>query len=310
MTDSKNKKPLVEAGLIAAITSFFIIGTLYIPMLSMALIMLPVPFILLSVRHGTRYTIFSLIITSLLIGFLTGVFYTVFIFVISTPIALIMGYSIKKKKKPYEVVGWGTAATVFSTFFIIQLISTISGINIIKELSTILQEIVSQQVDMLTSLDIGLIDVKKTLDYLMMLLPALIIVQSMVGAFINYYLTSVIINRFKLVDYQLGDFSDFKLPGNIVFGSFIIFILSVMTSYIDGIDHNTLIANITVIFVMIFFLQGISFIAYLLKKSKTPKIIRITSVVLIVLITPLMTLVSLLGLFDSILNLRRINKKQ
>lgn len=310
LTYLRNKKALIESALMATITSFFIIGTLYIPMLSMALVILPVPFILLSARHGTKYTVFSLIITSFLIGFLTGIFYTIFIFIISAPMALIMGYSIKRQKKPYEVVGLGTAVTVFSIFLVIQAISTISGINIIDEMALMIQKVAEHQVEMLTALDIQIMDIKQALNYLMMVLPALVIIQSMVGAFINYYLTSAIINRFKLADYYLGDFSDFKLPGNIILGSFIIFLLSITTTYIEGIRHNALIANITVIFVVMFFLQGISFISYLLKKTKTPSFVRITTITLLVLISPLMTLVAMLGLLDALLNLRRIRKKQ
>ncbi|NLM03737.1 MAG: YybS family protein [Clostridiales bacterium] len=310
MTEFGHKKALTESALIVAMVTFFIIGTLYIPMLYMALIILPVPFILLSTRHGTRYTVISLIVTSFLIGFLAGPIYSIFIFMLSSPLALSMGYSIKKRNKPYEVIGFGTGISTLSIFALIQLISLISGINIINEIAHMVQEVVKHQGDMLTNLDIGVIELKQAINYFMMIVPAMVIIQSMVGAFINYYLTSVIINRFQLADYYLGEFSEFRLPRNIVLGSFIIFILSVFTSYIEGLKHSALILNITSIFLVVFFLQGISLVAYLLKKSKVPRFIRVSSIILLILISPLMTIIAMLGVTDSIIDIRRIRNKE
>lgn len=310
MNECSNKKALIESALMATITSFFVLGTFYIPLLAVLLAVLPVPFIILSIRHGTRYTILSLIIVSLLIGLLTGIFYTVFVLIIFAPITLAMGEAIRKRKKPYEVIGFGTAASVLSVFFLLQVIGIASGINIIDEIAIIVGEVMDHQMEMLTAMNINAVDVNEAINYILMILPALIIIQSMMGAFINYYLTAAVINRFRFMDHSLGEFSDFKLPGNIILGSFIIFILSMMTRYIEGLQHISLIANITIIFVVLFFLQGITFISYLLKKAKVPKSIRIVLIVLLVIISPLMTLVAIIGLIDALLDIRRVRRKE
>ncbi|SDL14637.1 YybS family protein [Natronincola ferrireducens] len=305
-----NKKALIESALMASITSLFVVSTLYIPALSILLMLLPVPFIILSVRHGTRYTILSFIIVSLLIGFLTGILYTAFVFIVFGPISVVMGYYTKRKKQPYEVIGLGTAASVLSIFFILQLISIISGIHIIDEIALMITAALDHQVEMLKTVNLDPVDVKEALNYMMMILPALIIIQSMIGTFINYYLATLAINRFKLMDQRLSEFSDFKLPNNIVLGSFIIFVLSLSTRYIEGIQHISLIANVTIIFSVLFFLQGITFIGYLLKRTKLPKAIRFIILALLILVSPLMTLVSLLGLLDTVIDLRRGKKKE
>lgn len=310
MNEGSNKRALIESALMATITSFFILGTFYIPFLAVLLAVLPVPFIVLSIRQGTRYTVLSLIIVSLLIGFLTGIFYTVFVFLIFAPIALAMGYAIRRRKKPYEVIGFGTAASVFSVFFMLQIVGIASGINIIDETAVIVREVMDHQMEMLTAMNVNAVGVNAAINYILMILPALVIIQSMMGAFVNYYLTAAVINRFRFMDYHLGEFSDFKLPGNIILGSFIIFVLSIMTRYIEGLQHISLIANVTIIFVVLFFLQGITFISYLLKKMKVPKVIRIILIVLLVLISPLMTLVAIMGLMDALLDMRRVRRKE
>ena len=310
MKEIDNKKALIEAALMATITSLFVIGTFYIPFLGILLTVLPVPFIIISVRHGTKYTLLSLIIVSLIIGFITGILYTGFVFVIFAPIALAMGYAIKNRKKPYEVIGFGTAASMFSSFFLLQVLAVATGTNIVDEIANAVRGAMEHQAEMLTAMELSVADINETINYAMMIIPGLIVIQSMIGAFTNYYLTSKAINRFKFIDYQLGEFSDFKLPGNIIIGSFIIFVLSLMTKYIEGIQHISLITNVFIIFISIFFLQGITFISYLLKKSKVPTFIRVILVVLLVLISPLITVVAIMGLIDAVFDVRRFKEKR
>ncbi|AOY75354.1 YybS family protein [Clostridium formicaceticum] len=309
MKDYSNKKAFIEAALMVTITSFFVVATLYIPILSVLLFFLPVPFIILSFRYSTSYTVISLAVASLFIGLLTGVLYTVFIFVIITPIALIMGHYMKHHKKPFQVIGVGTAVSVFSIFLMIQIVSMVSGVHIIEEMGRMIGEVLDHQVEMLHTVNVSSLDIQEAINYFMMILPGLIIVQSMIGAFINYYLAVAIMNRLKFISYKFDGFEDFKLPANIVLGSFIIFILSLLTRYVPGIDHNSLIANATLIFVVVFFLQGISFINYLLKKRKFPKFLRIFILILFVFISPLMTLVAIIGLLDAMIDIRRIGKR-
>ncbi|AKL97349.1 hypothetical protein CACET_c39230 [Clostridium aceticum] len=309
MKDFSNKKAFIEAALMVTITCFFVISTLYIPFLSVLLFVLPVPFMILSCKYSTSYTVISLVVASLLIGLLTGMLYTVFIFVIIAPIALVMGHYMKYEKNPFQVIGVGTAASVFSIFLIIQIISMISGIHIIEEMGRMIGEVLDHQVEMLRAVNVSSVDIHEAINYFMMILPGLIIIQSIIGAFINYYLAVAIMNRLKFSPYKLDGFEGFKLPGNIVLGSFIIFLLSLMTRYIEGIDHNSLIANATLIFVVVFFLQGISFMNYVLKKRNFPKFLRIFILILLIFVSPLMTLVAMIGLLDAMIDMRRIRKR-
>ncbi len=308
MRGKKHKRAIIETAIMAAIASLLVMGTLNIPILSILVFVIPVCFIILSVRHGNRYTILSLIIASLLIRILTEQVYVGFVFTIFAPIALTMGYWIRRKKEPYEVIGIGTAASAIAIFIFLQMIALILGVNIVDEIGNMVNSVISHQMEMLSNMNIETIDPNEALNYIMMVLPGLVVVQSMIGAFVNYYLASTIINRFKLADFSLREFSDFKLPKNIVLGSLIIFILSFLTRYIEGIHHASLISNVTIIFVCIFFLQGITFISFLLRRMQTPKFVRRLLIVILVVISPLMTLVALVGLMDSLLNVRRAEK--
>jgi uncharacterized protein YybS (DUF2232 family) len=309
MNISTNRKALVESALIATIASFFVISTVYIPILSILILLLPVPFMILSARHGTRYTVFALIIVSLLIGFLTGILYTIFVLIALGPMAVVMGYSLKRRHDAFQVIALGTLASAFSIFFIIQIVSTISGFNVIDQVAAMLRSVLDHQVEMLTTINIDTVSANEVFNYLMMLLPGLLIIQSMIGAFINYYITVAALKRFHFKYYELPEFSRFKLPGNIVIGTFIIFALVFFTKYIEGIDYNTLMANVTVIFIVIFFLQGLALLNYFMKKVNIHKVVRSILFAVLILISPAITLVAFMGLADSMFDIRKIRQK-
>jgi len=299
----------MEAALISAITSIFAISTIHLPILSILIILIPVPFMVLAHRHGSRYSTLSFITFSLLTGSFTGIMYTIFLISIFGPMTIIMGYYIKRQRESYLVIGAGTIASILSILIIFQLTSYIGGFNIVDEIAFVAENIVSTQVEMLKTMDVGVLSADEILNYLLMIVPGILIIQSVFVAIGNYYLTASILKRFSSKDVELPQFSTFILPTNIVLGSFIIFTLSYLTRYIEGIYHDSLIINITLLFIFLFFIQGISVISFLIKRTRTPKAIRILLIGMIFLISPLLTAVSFIGLVDSIVDVRKLRKK-
>lgn len=306
MKSYDEKKAFIEAALIATITTMFAISVMYIPVLSASIVLVPVPFMILAYRHGNKYSILSFITFSLLIGMLTELIYAGFLLLIFGPMILTMGYYIKKQKEPYAVIGIGTITSVFSILIIFQVVSYIGNINIIDEITLAMEGIVNKQVDMLKAMNIDALSADEVLNYLLMIVPGTLIIQSMITAFGNYYIAVSILKRLSPNNIELPQFSNFKLPKNIVFGSFIIFILSYLTKYVKGIHHVSLLTNVTLLFMFMFFIQGISVISYLIKRTKTPKMVRIFLLVAILFISPLLTVVSFIGLMDAIVNIRKL----
>lgn len=304
MKSYDEKRALIEAALFAVITTILAISVTYIPILSVSIVLVPVPFMVLAHRHGNKYSILSFIAFSLLIGILTGLIYAVILLAVFGPMILAMGYYIKRQREPYAVIGMGTITSVFSVLVILQVVSYIGNIDVIDNISLTLEGIVTKQIDMLKTMNIDSLDADEILNYLLMIVPGTLIIQSMIIAFGNYYITVNILKRFGSDDIEFPQFSDFKLPRNIVLGSLIIFVLSYLTRYVEGIHHVSLLTNVTLLFVFVFFVQGISVISHLIKRTKIPRAIRIVLLVAILFISPLLTAVSFIGLMDAIVNIR------
>ncbi|MDI9476107.1 MAG: YybS family protein [Natronincolaceae bacterium] len=306
MKNYDDRKAFVEAALIAAITTMFTISIIYIPILSVSITLIPVPFMVLAYRHGNRYSILSFITFSLLIGILVELIYAGFLLLVFGPMILAMGYYIKKQKEPYAVIGIGTIVSIFSILVIFQVASYIGNINIFDEITLAMEGIVNKQVDMLKTMNINALNADEILNYLLMIMPGVFVIQSMVIAFGNYYITANVLRRFNVNNIELPQFSNFKLPRNIIFGFVIVFILSYLTRYIKGIYHVNLLTNVMLLFVFMFFIQGMSVISHLIKRTKIPKTLRIFLLVLILFISPLLTVISFVGLLDAVVNIRNI----
>lgn len=306
MKNYDERKAFVEAALIAAITTVFTISIVYIPILSASIMLVPVPFMVLAYRHGNKYSILSFITFSLLIGILVELIYSGFLLLVFGPMILAMGHYIKKQKEPYAVIGIGTIISVLSMLIILQVASYIGNINMVDEIALAMEGIVNKQIDMLKGMNIDALSADEILNYLLMIVPGAFVIQSMITAFGNYYITANILKRLKINNIESPQFSNFRLPKNIVFGFLIIFILSYLTRYIKGIYHASLLTNVTLIFVFIFFIQGMSVISHLIKRTKIPKTIRVFLLIVILFISPLLTVVSFVGLMDAIVNIRNI----
>ncbi|SCY62113.1 YybS family protein [Alkaliphilus peptidifermentans] len=309
MEFQNNKKALLEAALIATISSFFAISVIYIPILTVLLFLVPVPLIILAARQGTRYTVFSLVIASLIIGILTEIVFTLFLIIIFGPVAVVMGYYIRRKQDPFKTIGIGTTVSAFTIFISILTISAIVEVNFLDMLGDTFRNVVEHQSEMFSAMNISIANLYEIINYLIIVLPGLLIVHSMAAAFINYYISVAILRRLRYDKYELPEFGKFKLPSNIVFGAFIIFILTYLTRFIEGIHYEALYENVKVIFLFVFYLQGIAFMRYILGKTRLPEFARIIIILMLIIISPLLTLISLIGLIDSIFDIRKLRER-
>lgn len=304
------KKPLIEAALIASMACVFVIISLYIPLLTILFFLLPVPFIVLSVRHPIKYAILSLVVVCFFTGLLLEVIYTVFILIVFGPIAIIMGYLMRKKRREFEVILAGTMASAVSIFLAMQIISMLSGINLIEQMGALFRESIYNQMKMMPQINVTEVRMNEAITYFISIFPALIVVQSMIGAVINYYLSVAILKRSSFYKDKTPSFSSFKLPNNIIVGFLLLVVLAFLTRFIEGIYYENLIQNITTIFMFLLFLQGISVIVFFMEKIKINKFIKILLIIFIVLMGTLITFVALAGFIDAVFNIRKLNRSQ
>ncbi|WP_243427940.1 DUF2232 domain-containing protein [Alkaliphilus hydrothermalis] len=304
-----NRRALMESIIIAVMVSLYAISLYYIPLLYLVLFLIPVPFMVLTTKYNIKYGVLSFFIASLIIGFLIDIVFAVLLIFLFGPIALVMGSMIKKRIDDFIIIGIGTAISIFTVFLLIQLVSIVGEFNFINEISTLLQDALQHQKNPLMEMNIQADDVKYYIDYFLILFPSIVIIHSIFLTFINYYVTTAILNKLKFEDVIFSEFSYFKLPENIVLGAFIIMLLSYFTRYFDGLPTDSLMSNVLLIFTFVFFFQGLSVASFFLKNKKLPLVLRIIILAIVAAISPLLIFVAMVGLFDSLTDMRKIRVK-
>ncbi len=305
--DTQTKRiAFTESAMMATLTSMFVVATFYLPMLSILLALVPVPFMVLSLRRGNRYAVYAMVMVSVIIGLLTGIVYSLFVLVIFGPMALAMGWWMRRPREPHEVIFIGAVASALSIFVMLQLVAAVSGIHLTTEINNMFTQIIQQQGETLQQMNMEVVALEDALSYLLMVFPGLILIQSLFGAFVNYYLTTAVMRRFVPSQIPLPEFSRFRLPGHVVSGALLLVVLSWGTSYLSAIHTTGLLANITLLVIMVFFMQGISLISYWIKRTKVPRWLRALILVVLVVLSPMITLISLLGMVDVLADFRKL----
>lgn len=310
-------RALVEAALIVAITSIFVIIGNYIPFLSLLLIFLPVPFMILGKRHGAYMEILSIATAGMVIGSLIGPMPMLFLFIQFGIMAMVMGYMMRKEYAVGKVWAGGAVASLVSTLLIISLISAVNGVNLAEQM----MEAMKKSVDMTMSFYRGmgvdadkLNELEKMYDYMLhttgMILPSAVILAAVFSSYINYTLTAFILNRIGHKTATFQPFRYFRLPKSIIMGTIIILVLTYVTGYLKIVNYETLMVNVSYLFHMVFFIQGLAVISFLTSAYGLGKPLKIFIYILAVLNPLGRTAAILLGLADAFADFRKLKNSQ
>ena len=123
---------------------------------------------------------------------------------------------------------------------------------------------------------------------------------------VNYFLSGMMLSKITKKR-EIATLSEFTLPGNVFGGMLIIYLMTALLNYTDFVYKETLILNLTIIFGMLFFLQGIAAINNFMSRRLRPVARNIITVILCTFM-PFYTFVVAIGFVDAVMNLRRLKK--
>ncbi|WP_026895389.1 YybS family protein [Clostridiisalibacter paucivorans] len=302
-----------EIAIITSIMTIFIFLGLYaIPII---FILYPVPFIVLAVRHGIKYSIMSILVSCALASILIEFFVGVFIFIIFGAISVVLGYMINEKYKSYQIIGGGTLISLVTVALLLYVMGIFTGINLVDPIKDFFNEALQFQKQILGTMDFTQYEINEILDmlkqgynYTMLAMPTIIIISSVFLVYINYYISVVILNRLgNKVDY-IPKFKHFKLPGNVLMGILVIFLGTTIIRVLKLFYYDTIFLNVITVLSFIFLIQGLAVVMFFLDRKKINKFIKAILFVLILLSGPLNIIISFIGVADILFNFRKIKR--
>ncbi len=150
-----------------------------------------------------------------------------------------------------------------------------SGVSIINQLEDFFAQTLNSQIEILKDMDLSAYEVLKirdvlenAVDYVLLILPAIVIIFSLIIAYLNYLISSMMLRRLGYGIVSIPKFSKFKLPNNVLLGTGIMFLGGAfIIKALKLFYYETILLNITVIASFVFFTQGLSVIDYKLIKK-------------------------------------------
>ena len=149
---------------------------------------------------------------------------------------------------------------------------------------------------------------ENAMDYVLLILPAIVIIFSLVISYLNYLISSLILRRLGYGIVSIPKFSKFKLPNNVLLGTGIMFLGAFIIKGLKLFYYETILLNITVIASFMFFTQGLSVVDYKLIEKNLGRIPRLLIILFFTIILPLGWLISFIGILDVIIDFRKLRR--
>lgn len=306
-------KGIAEGAIVTAIYMVLLWLTLYAPLIgTITSLILSVPFIVVGSRQTTKVTVLTALAATLVAGLLIGPgagLRTALFALIGSA----MGVSYQKYKGSWTALSIGFLTTIIGFIFMLVVMSTLFEFNVTQFMKDYMNESIKMAESITGSGNSEQINLfKQSVDLLVMLLPALIIIAAILTTMINHIVGIRVLRRLGTNVPTLPPFKDWKLPRILLF----YYLISLILSFIPGLSSiqaiQTIVMNSVYLLGALFMVQGVSFVAYYSWAKglgKTPIVFVIIGMFLLAGFG-FPYFVSLLGMIDLGFDIRaKINRK-
>ncbi len=302
---------LVEGAILAAVTVLFAIMSSYIPMAEVITIFLmPIPVVLLILRQDIKTGVLSTVVAGILIVMLLGL--SGFLILLSfAPTGLAMGITLKKKNKAEPVIAAGVVGYVVSFLAILWVSAAFLGDNIFQTMPQEMRNMMEWVTEFYQKAGVDQANLQRVIgiieqgiEMMPYIIPSGILFGSVLFVAADYIVIYHVLKRFRIHIPPIPSFYRFKTPPAL---GFVFLALIFFGLFADRFIQKDTLAyhlyfNLFYGFSMLYILQGLIVILYVLKRLKVNRILC----VLIMLIAVMMgNIVLYIGIFDVFWDFRK-----
>lgn len=315
MENNIKSRSMVEAALMAAIT-FILMMLTTLPIFDMiGVFFIPIPIALLYLRHSKRAAWLSAIVSGILLGIFYSPFAGVQSVIVYGLIGVTLGYCIKSNKSPVKtltyLVGANTVGITLQITLGLVVFSKISITDLLQQVVDMFQE----TVNLMSSMGMNnqaaeqVLEIYRSIDvnFLLMILPFVIISQIIMGAFLNVIITKSILRRFGYEVESLPPFSKWYLDNRL--GAVLIAICCIATMLkVKGVSYgDTAFFTAYYMILFAFVIQGLAVVSYFLKNKLKLTNGFIVLFEVMIMLSALGMFVFILGLLDLVMDIRGVD---
>lgn len=311
--ENRKVKPMVEGGILAAIAVAMSLISMYVPIIGsfMALI-LPLPIIVLVVRHGARWGIMSTIIAGVLISMLISPLQAISIVVVCGFIGVVLGYTYRKGYSAVKCLAIGSSSAIASILVVFAVSLLLINVNPMNIQMDIMKQAFEESLSVYRSSGMSEAELTEIadkfqtgLDTVRQLVPVTVVLAGLFETYINFIVAGVVLRRVGYTNMvKMPPFKEWKLPWGLVY----IYAFSLIGMYWGSSHEMEGLLQVSMNFNMfasiLAFIQGLALLFYTADRYQLSNFLR--GIILILLLTSgLFHVVALIGLFDIIFDYRK-----
>jgi uncharacterized protein YybS (DUF2232 family) len=307
-------RPMVEGGLLAAISIIFAVISAYLPIIGPFVnLVWPVPIILLGVRHGYKWSILATVVSGSIIAMLLEPLQAISVVVGFGLIGIVLGYAFRMEFSPSKTMLWGSVASIISKVALLGIGIVMTGVNPFELQSDVVAKIIEQTIEIYRSLGVSeqqltklAEDMQMLIDVVKIILPSGFILGSIVDTYLNFAIAKAVLRK---LGHHIPDFPPFKrwsLPDFIVY----FFVVALVMLY-WGKSHDITILynigmNLQALSSMLLFVQGLALFYYVVDKYNLSRMVKSIILFLILSNDLLLKILICAGALDTFLDYRRL----
>lgn len=316
------QRAVIESILIGVVSTLLVILIGLVPVLNIAVLLWPVPLIVVGVRRGYFAGLLSLIVSGMLIGFLFQPLTGIILVVTNLFLVIGLSFGLRKRLDLFENILISAGSVLLSIMLFLKAYSFIAGQSAFDVLWQFTREAITNGgVDfnklLLMYHEMGLFNNFTTaaqlaeflIGQMQLIIPAAIIIISLVYGMVIFIVSRLIVKRFGYEVIPIPAFADWVMPKGMGSGFLALLLVTFLGSGLEIANFEVVQLTVTSLILLIFTVQGLAVLWFFLKAGRVPSVIRWLLVIFIYfVINMLLTYnigLAILGIFDHTFGLRR-----
>ncbi|EDK35882.1 YybS family protein [Clostridium kluyveri] len=315
-----NVKALAEAGIITAFTVIIVLINIYIPILSIVInFIIPIPITILYIRQNYKVTLISVAASGIFIAMLYNPISALASILLIGLTGMTLGYCIKNKKEfgnTIIFVAISFALGIIFYLFIYTMLINKGGIyGFVNEMLAGLKQSMELSKDMykrtgMSSSEAAVIEEifrVFTPEYIMKLIPAMVVILAFILSYLNYMVTLVILKKLRYEVKEIKPIGQWYMNTRIGTLVGLILVIGMLLDRKNIVIGEYLANSSGTILQFVLLLDGIALITYyLIDKYKMSKKIA-ALIIIFTAMSRLSLFYTIIGFIDMIFDFRKLD---
>ncbi len=210
---------MTESGLLAALTVIMALIGVYVPLLgTVAVIMWPLPILVLIVRHGFKWGVMAVVVAGVLTALLVEPAVSLRLALAFAPGGIALGLGFRRDWSPVRTLTTGIVCSMAAKLASLSLIFALTGVEPFSMQFEMMEESFDSTIEMYR--DMGMSEAQleesrniltENISLMKLLLPLIVVMMGVMDTLINYLVGGIVLRRLGHEVATLPPFTEWRL---------------------------------------------------------------------------------------------------